>query len=56
LLKSGEIAQKHDFTTDLTLSAQKRKCESLFPPAPGVKWLLAYYIVQIYNKIKTVDT
>jgi hypothetical protein len=42
-LKSGEIVQKHDFTTDFTCLAQNSNCEPLFPPAPGVKRVLAEY-------------
>ena len=36
-LKLCEIGQKYNFTTDLTLSAQKNKCESMFPLALYVK-------------------
>jgi hypothetical protein len=44
-LKSGEITQKHDFTLDFTRSAQNNNCWPLFPPAPGVNRVLAYWLL-----------
>jgi hypothetical protein len=44
-LKSGKTAQKRDFTPDFTCSAENNNCAPLFPPAPGFKRVLAYWLL-----------
>ena len=43
--KIGKIAQKRDFTPDFTRSTENNNCAPLFPPAPGVKRVLAYWLL-----------